>query len=507
MTMRKIFGFLAVAAMVATATAANAVHVGSIVVKEGVVDTVYNAKHVVVGMAQPGEEFTVNGQKVKALKTGTWGIELQLQEGNNDIKIAKGSFGSATFRVFYSTAPKVMSCKEKAQLQAKMAAEAESVKFYPASVKVKTKKNAYLNYGAGKDRLGGAKINYLPEGVEMFADAENETLYRVKLSQNRYAYVPKTHVDVTGKVEPSHDFMQDNVVLSKNSTVSNVGEYDRISIPLDAKKPFIVKEYHEPHKIVLDIYGVQCNSNWLIHNPGLASVDNVDVESIDSDITRFTVYLKTKTSWGFSLDYTGNTLNLNIKHVPENLSLKGLVIGIDAGHGGPQSLGAVGLSGLREKDMNLDMAFQLKAILEKQGAKVVLSRDKDVALTMLERRDFFLANKADIVLSIHCNAGAGPLDPMGASTYYRYNVYKPLAKHLLDNMITIDGVGHTGLVGNFNFTLSSFTEFPCILVETVYISTLAEEEMLADPQFRKTMMEKVAKGLNDYIKECKNSEL
>ena len=100
--------------MVATATAANAVHVGSIVVKEGVVDTVYNAKHVVVGMAQPGEEFTVNGQKVKAFKTGTWGIELQLQEGNNDIKIAKGSFGSATFRVFYNTAPKVMSCKEKA---------------------------------------------------------------------------------------------------------------------------------------------------------------------------------------------------------------------------------------------------------------------------------------------------------------------------------------------------------------------------------------------------------
>ena len=507
MIMRKIFGLLAVVAMVATATAANAVHVGSIVVKEGVADTVYNAKHVVVGMAQPGEVFAVNGQKVKAFKTGTWGVELQLQEGNNEIKIEQAGTGSRTFNVFYSTTPKVASCAEKAAEKARMEAEAQEVKFYPASVKVKTIKNAYLNYGAGKDRLGGAKINYLPEDVEMYADAENSSLYRVRLSQNRYAYVPKTHVDVVGKMDPCYDFMQDNVVLSKNSTISNVGGYDRISIPLDGKKPYIVKEYPDPHKIVLDIYGVQCNSNWLIHNDGLESIDNVDVESIDSDITRFTVYLKTKTSWGFSLDYTGNTLNLNIKHVPLNLSLKGLVIGIDAGHGGPQSLGAVGLSGLREKDMNLDMAFQLKALLEKQGAKVVLSRDSDVALTMLERRDFFLANKADIVLSIHCNAGAGPLDPMGASTYYRYNVYKSLAKHLLDNMTSIEGVGHSGLVGNFNFTLSSFTEFPCILVETVYISTLAEEEMLADPQFRKEMMESVARGLNDYVKECRNSEL
>ena len=96
---------------------------------------------------------------------------------------------------------------------------------------------------------------------------------------------------------------------------------------------------------------------------------------------------------------------------------------------------------------------------------------------------------------------------IAASTYYRYNVYKSLAKHLLDNMTSIEGVGHSGLVGNFNFTLSSFTEFPCILVETVYISTLAEEEMLADPQFRKEMMESVARGLNDYVKECRNSEL
>ena len=285
--MRKIFSFSAVVAMVAIAFAANAVQVGNIVVKRGVVDTVYRAKHVVVGMADPGAQFTVNGKSVKAYKTGTWGIELQLVPGENNIKIEDNA-GSATFKVFYSTTPKPV----KRDL-AREAAMAEKAKFYPTNLKVSTKKYSYLNYGAGTDRLGGAKINYLSQGIELYADAENQNLYRVRLSGNRHAYIPKSQVEVIGKVAPDFDFMQDNVVLSESSSVYNAGDCDRVSIGVGGKKPYIIKEYTNPHKIVIDLYGVQCNSNWLTHKTGLKSVDNIDVESIDSDVTRFTVYLKT----------------------------------------------------------------------------------------------------------------------------------------------------------------------------------------------------------------------
>lgn len=507
--MKKRFGIFAAVAMVAAATVgASAVNVGSIVVKRGMVDTVYKAKHVVAGMAEQGSRFTVNGQPVHVYKTGTWGIELELQPGENNIVIEQqgNSNNGSSFKVFYSTAPKKVTAEEQAAAQAKQAAEAEKAKFYPTSLKVSTKKYAYLNYGAGTDRLGGAKINFLPEGVEMYADAENENLYRVKLSQNRYAYIPKSQVEVKGKWAPGNDFMQENVTLSGSVSVTNAGETDRVSIPTGARRPYIVKEYTDPHKIVLDIYGVQCNSNWLTHKSGLKSIDNVDVESIDSDVTRITVYLKSKSSWGFTMDYKGNTLVLDIKHVPAQLYLKNLTIGIDAGHGGPQSNGAVGLSGLKEKDMTLDMAHTLKAILEKQGAKVVLSRDSDVGMTIRERQDKFIENKCDIVLSIHCNAGGGPLSSLGTSTYYRYNLYKPLAEDILGYLLQMDGVNNFGMVGNFNFSLSAITDFPCVLVETLFISSLKEEEMIADPAFRKAMMENVAKGLNDYIKACRIAE-
>lgn len=488
------------AAMIALAVGANAQSADKLVVKRGEVDTVYKAKHLVAGLADPAGKVQVNGENVKVYKTGTWAVELQLKEGNNTIEVASGN-GNKTFDVFYSTTP-----KERKRDLAKEAAEAEKAKFYPTSLKVKTKQYSYLNYGAGTDRLGGAKINYLPEGITMFADAENANLYRVRLSQNRYAYIPKSQVDVVGKANEGYDFMQENVVLSGSSTAYNMGSFDRVSIGVGGKKPYIVKEYTDPHKIVVDLYGVQCNSNWLTHKSGLKSVDNIDIESIDSDITRVTVYLKTKSSWGFSMNYQGNSLNLDIKHVPASLQMKNLTIGIDAGHGGPQSNGAVGLSGLKEKDMNLDMAYQLKGILEKQGAKVVLSREVDEGMTIRERQDKFIENKCDIVISIHCNAGGGPLSTLGTSTYYRYNVYKPLAEDILGYLLEMEGVKNFGMVGNFNFSLSAITDFPCVLVETLFISSLWEEEQLADPAFRKAMMENVAKGLNDYIKECRIAE-
>ena len=488
------------AAMIALAVGANAQSADKLVVKRGEVDTVYKAKHLVAGLADPAGKVQVNGENVKVYKTGTWAVELQLKEGNNTIEVASGN-GNKTFDVFYSTTP-----KERKRDLAKEAAEAEKAKFYPTSLKVKTKQYSYLNYGAGTDRLGGAKINYLPEGITMFADAENANLYRVRLSQNRYAYIPKSQVDVVGKANEGYDFMQENVVLSGSSTAYNMGSFDRVSIGVGGKKPYIVKEYTDPHKIVVDLYGVQCNSNWLTHKSGLKSVDNIDIESIDSDVTRVTVYLKTKSSWGFSMNYQGNSLNLDIKHVPASLQMKNLTIGIDAGHGGPQSNGAVGLSGLKEKDMNLDMAYQLKGILEKQGAKVVLSREVDEGMTIRERQDKFIENKCDIVISIHCNAGGGPLSTLGTSTYYRYNVYKPLAEDILGYLLEMEGVKNFGMVGNFNFSLSAITDFPCVLVETLFISSLWEEEQLADPAFRKAMMENVAKGLNDYIKECRIAE-
>ncbi|MDP3426057.1 MAG: N-acetylmuramoyl-L-alanine amidase [Humidesulfovibrio sp.] len=98
----------------------------------------------------------------------------------------------------------------------------------------------------------------------------------------------------------------------------------------------------------------------------------------------------------------------------EQLGLSVRTIMIDAGHGGKDP-GAQGY-GLSEKDVNLRMALILGKILKSQGFKVIYTRTTDVFLALEERTAMANAKKADLFLSIHCNAHTDP-GMCGLETY------------------------------------------------------------------------------------------
>lgn len=460
----------------------------------GQTDTVYQAKHILVGLVDPSAAVSINGNPVHVYKTGSWGGEVQLTEGVNSIEVTSSKGEKKELSIYYT--PNRPASAQQENL---------SAQFTPTGLEVITKEGAYLNYGAGTDRLGGAKINFLSEGIALIAEAENESLYKVRLSDNRYAYIPKAMVDVTRRITPPANFVEANSVLSSSFSIVNTGEADRVNISLPKRKPYIIKEYAEPHKLVIDLFGVQCNTNWITHKQGLEVVKHVDVESMDTDVTRVIIYLKSHTSWGYSARYQGNSLAIEIKHTPEKLTLKGMTIGLDAGHGGKYS-GAVSNAGLKEKDVNLWMVETLKDLLEKEGAKVVLTRSEDVDVPMAERRNILIGEKVDLALSIHCNAGGSPLTTGGTSTYYRHHVYQPLASMIRSRMLELEGIKDFGLVGNFNFSLVAPTEYPCVLVEVLFMSNLWDEEHLYDADYRLLMMKKVVTGLKDYLKHCQALE-
>ena len=114
----------------------------------------------------------------------------------------------------------------------------------------------------------------------------------------------------------------------------------------------------------------------------------------------------------------------------ESRPLSGFVIALDAGHGGYDG-GAVGrVSGTPEKGLNLDVARRLKAILEAQGARVVMTRTDDYALCdndppirkklqdMQRRAALIDQGGAPMVLSIHMNEYAGR-SQSGPQVFYR----------------------------------------------------------------------------------------
>lgn len=98
----------------------------------------------------------------------------------------------------------------------------------------------------------------------------------------------------------------------------------------------------------------------------------------------------------------------------EQLGLSVRTIMIDAGHGGKDP-GARGF-GLMEKDVNLHMAFILGKELKKHGFKVLYTRTTDDFLALEERTALANSKKADLFLSVHCNAHTDP-GMQGLETY------------------------------------------------------------------------------------------
>lgn len=453
----------------------------------GKADTVFAGIHYITGTTERGSTVFINNLPVKLYSTGSFGAQIELTEGNNlvELRVVKGSdVYTENFNVFFK--------KPISAVSQDLSGE------YPNLV-VKTKSGAYLNYGAGEDRLGGAKINFLAEGIKLEVLDSINNLYKVKLSSGRYSYIPK---NFTERLIPGTNPAKS---LTGSWSVVNSGMEDKIRVSLQQRLPYTIYREIEPNRIVIDIHGAECNSNWITQYLDLKAVDYVHFNQTASDVFTVIIKLKDRFNWGYTVDYSGTTLDINIKHAPQSLGLskrallKGLVIGVDAGHGGTAN-GAVSTSGIKEKDLNLAMAYMLKNELEKRGATVVMSRSEDIDVTMQERIDIFKKGAVNLVVSIHCNAGGNPLKPMGTSTYYRHIDHRPIAVNVLKRLLEMN-VNNFGLIGNFNFALNAPTEFPSVLVETMFMSSLPDEEQIADQAFQREMMIKVVKGLEDFIKE------
>lgn len=118
----------------------------------------------------------------------------------------------------------------------------------------------------------------------------------------------------------------------------------------------------------------------------------------------------------------GYFLELNVKLedkklVPYEIKFRIKKIVIDPGHGGKDP-GAVGPTGLYEKDVVLEIAKLTAELIETQvGIKCVLTRSEDVFIPLGRRAKIANQEKADLFISIHCNAHKRP-EKEGTEVYF-----------------------------------------------------------------------------------------
>ena len=353
-----------------------------------------------------------------------------------------------------------------------------------------TGKLPFLEYGIGDDRLGGAKMTYLNSNILVKVIDSFKTDYKVQLSKNHTAYIDKRSIikEIAGTT--NH--------LTGSWKVYGDSAFDYVTISLDEKLPYRSIQQIEPSRIVVEIFGVESNTNWITQLSSTKEIKNAWYEQPEEDVMRVIIDLKHKQHWGHSIFYEGNKLIIRIKRQPEKPALKYLTIAVDAGHGG-DNIGATGVtSNILEKNYTLLIAKELQAVLLKKKANVIMTREKDTSLSMVERIEFLKAQNPDMLISIHLNSSSKD-SIQGVSTYYRYIGFRPLSVSILNHMLDLN-LKEFGNVGAFNFSLSGPTDYPNCLVEVAFLSNKEDEKKILSPAFRKAVAKKIVGGIEEFLK-------
>ncbi|MEI9933531.1 MAG: AMIN domain-containing protein [Ferruginibacter sp.] len=199
-----------------------------------------------------------------------------------------------------------------------------------SSVAITKGRLAYLEYGLGEDRLGGAKIGYLDSNIVLNITGKVGPNYRVQLSKTNTAYIEDSLITFLSK----GTFVPQS--LSSNWIVYGDDKFDYVQVDLSERLPYQSFQLIDPTKIVVDIFGATTNTNWIKQFESTKEIKNVDYQQISDGDLRVTIELKHAQPWGYQIYYKENKLIIKIKRQPENLVLKNLTIAIDAGHGGYQ---------------------------------------------------------------------------------------------------------------------------------------------------------------------------
>ena len=212
---------------------------------------------------------------------------------------------------------------------------------------------------------------------------------------------------------------------------------------------------------------------------------------------------------GFSVEPSANKITLDLR-VPRNATgvLADKLIVIDAGHGGSSS-GAVGhgSEGTRyEKYVTLGIALKLRSALEACGARVVMTRDRDVDVDLYARPRLANDIRADLFVSIHNDSNAHPDSASGTSTYYHMSdsSSRALATCVQQAVSAISGLPSRGALSDGilyqnGLAVLRVSTMPAVLCEVAYINNSRDRRKLCDPDFQQKVAAALCRGIKSYV--------
>lgn len=187
------------------------------------------------------------------------------------------------------------------------------------------------------------------------------------------------------------------------------------------------------------------------------------------------------------------------------------VIVIDAGHGGIDAGVRGKTSGVKESDVNLAIAYELREYFLDAGFSAVLTRKSQAGLygvptkgfkrrDMQSRRDVIISSGADMVISVHQNFYSDS-SRRGAQVFFDNDSEsgKKLAVCIQNSLNSMENATRAvgPLVGDYY--MLKCTESPSVIVECGFLSNQADEELLVTEQYRKEIAYAIFAGAVSYF--------
>ncbi len=330
----------------------------------------------------------------------------------------------------------------------------------------------------------------------------------IKVRQNK----EKTEiaVNITKKIQPKISVLEspDRLVVDFNEVYQTCADEKIKNAPYPIKEIRWAKHDTYSRIVVESEKKIKYSYEYKSENEFVITVETS--ETSDSSASDNKTTDKNSTSEKDKAPETSKKPVANISGVPTVI--------VDAGHGGRDS-GAVGRNEdgevvLSEKDVCLDIAKKLSALLTAKGVNVVMTRSEDVALGDTTMEDLLarceIANESDACLfvSIHNNGFTDPEASgtcvlyAGLSTNEDYGISgKELAQNILTPLVDVVNLRNRGLVESPNIVVLKRTAMPAALVECAFITCERDREILASETKRAEMAQAICDGIITSLKQ------
>ncbi|WBW49280.1 N-acetylmuramoyl-L-alanine amidase [Peptoniphilus equinus] len=238
------------------------------------------------------------------------------------------------------------------------------------------------------------------------------------------------------------------------------------------------------------------------NNGAATTVDKEVIEPKDSDGYRSLNELKQRER---ASDKELEVPEQTRRTISETIEKQGAVtVVVDPGHGGKDP--GTNNDSVKEKELNLKVAKLLKPKLQSLGYEVLMTRDSDEYLTLLERAEVANENDAEIFVSIHFNYSTNS-DASGIETFYadektvgiKAHVQKYLADAIQKELIRVTGANNRGVKNGSSYVVLNKTKTVAALTELGFVSNADEARRFEDEAYLNDLATAIANGIENYV--------